>query len=46
MNKTGGNPFFINEFLQGIYNDGHVEIRLGSGGWIWDLYKSKCGHYR
>ncbi|HUG33339.1 MAG TPA: serine/threonine-protein kinase PknK, partial [Anaerolineales bacterium] len=35
--KTGGNPFFINEFLRGIYNDGLLRFDIGSGGWVWDL---------
>jgi PAS domain S-box-containing protein len=35
--KTGGNPFFINEFLRGIYNDGLLRFDMERGGWVWDL---------
>jgi PAS domain S-box-containing protein len=36
--KTGGNPFFINEFLRGLYNDGLLRFEMGRGGWVWDMH--------
>jgi PAS domain S-box-containing protein len=35
--KTGGNPFFINEFLRGIYKDDLLRFDMGRGGWVWDM---------
>jgi PAS domain S-box-containing protein len=35
--KTGGNPFFINEFLRDLYNDGLLRFDMGRGGWVWDM---------
>ena len=35
--KTGGNPFFINEFLRGSHSDGLIRLNLERGGWDWDL---------
>jgi predicted ATPase len=35
--KTGGNPFFINEFLRGIYDDHLLRFDMGHGGWAWEL---------
>ncbi len=37
MKKTSGNPFFISEFLQGIYNDGQLKFDSGAGSWVWNL---------
>jgi len=33
--KTGGNPFFLLQFLQTLYQDGLVE-RVPQGGWLWN----------
>ena len=33
--KTGGNPFFLLQFLQSLYQDGLVE-RVPEGGWLWN----------
>ncbi|MBI5568845.1 MAG: AAA family ATPase [Desulfomonile tiedjei] len=35
--KTGGNPFFINEFLKSLYVEGLLEFEAGSGRWEWNL---------
>lgn len=39
--KTGGNPFFISEFLRGIYNDGLLRFDMERGSWAWDLPRIK-----
>lgn len=36
--KTGGNPFFVNQFLKRLY-DSHVIELDPKTGWIWDLNK-------
>ncbi|MEM9003265.1 MAG: AAA family ATPase [Cyanobacteria bacterium P01_F01_bin.86] len=35
--KTGGNPFFMGEFLKSLYADGHVYFDQHQRRWIWDL---------
>ena len=45
--KTGGNPFFMNEFLKSLYTEGLLEFNFTplippyqggtQGGWEWDL---------
>jgi predicted ATPase/signal transduction histidine kinase len=35
--KTGGNPFFINEFLKSIHEAGLLRFDLVTGSWQWDL---------
>ncbi len=35
--KTGGNPFFINEFLTSLYREDLVCFESSDGGWRWDL---------
>src|SRR5215212_401714 len=37
IKKTGGNPCVINEFLQGIYNDGLLKFDTDRGNWVWNL---------
>ncbi|MEQ9364764.1 MAG: AAA family ATPase, partial [Leptospirales bacterium] len=34
--KTGGNPFFVREFLFNLYRNGNIQFDAQSGGWIWD----------
>jgi predicted ATPase/serine phosphatase RsbU (regulator of sigma subunit) len=36
--KTGGNPFFINQFLSALYNEKLI-VQDGGGGWRWDADK-------
>jgi histidine kinase len=36
---TGGNPFFIQEFLKNIYAKGLLNVDLGTGKWVYDLNK-------
>lgn len=35
--KTGGNPFFINAFLQSLYNETLLEFDADRQCWQWDL---------
>ena len=35
--KTGGNPFFLNEFLRSLYTEGLLEFNRNSLSWDWDL---------
>jgi predicted ATPase/serine phosphatase RsbU (regulator of sigma subunit)/tRNA A-37 threonylcarbamoyl transferase component Bud32 len=35
--KTGGNPFFINEFLKSLYTEGLLQFHRISLSWCWDL---------
>lgn len=35
--KTGGNPFFVNQFLQAIYEEDLLQFDWDRGGWQWDL---------
>lgn len=41
MDKTGGNPFFIQEFLTAIYDDGLIEFDNKSLAWQWSIKKIK-----
>ncbi|MDY6833816.1 MAG: AAA family ATPase [Chloroflexota bacterium] len=36
--KTGGNPFFVKQFLQNIYDEGMV-IFSTTSGWMWDVQR-------
>ena len=35
--KTGGNPFFINEFLKTLYHEGLLSFDLTHHRWIWSV---------
>lgn len=35
--KTGGNPFFLTEFLKSLYTEGLLEFDYEGGAWTWDL---------
>ncbi len=37
LEKTNGNPFFINEFLRYLNREGAIEFDLDRGKWQWDL---------
>ncbi|AFY84976.1 trifunctional serine/threonine-protein kinase/ATP-binding protein/sensor histidine kinase [Oscillatoria acuminata] len=41
MDKTGGNPFFIQEFLTALYDDGLIEFDNKSLAWQWSIKKIK-----
>ncbi len=40
--KTGGNPFFINEFLKQLYADGLLKFECDRRGWEWDVEQIKA----
>jgi len=35
--KTGGNPFFINQFLNTLYEEQWLSFEVESMGWQWDI---------
>ncbi len=37
LEKTGGNPYFINEFLKSLYAEKLIQFDLDSLVWDWDL---------
>jgi len=37
LQKTGGNPFFIRQFLQALYEDELLEFDAKRGAWAWEL---------
>ncbi|MEM7183943.1 MAG: SpoIIE family protein phosphatase, partial [Spirochaetota bacterium] len=37
--KTEGNPFFLNQFLQSVYEAGLIEFDSSKGVWTWDVKK-------
>jgi diguanylate cyclase (GGDEF)-like protein len=37
FSKTGGNPFFLNQFLGTIHDAGHLRYRADEDCWDWDL---------
>ncbi|MCC3494428.1 MAG: AAA family ATPase [Microcoleus sp. PH2017_25_DOB_D_A] len=37
FHKTGGNPFFITQLLQALYQENLLHFELSSGSWQWDL---------
>ena len=36
LEKTGGNPFFVQRFLQSLANGGHLHFVEPMGAWQWD----------
>jgi predicted ATPase/class 3 adenylate cyclase/GAF domain-containing protein len=40
--KTGGNPFFINEFLKSLYTENLLKFDLNQGQWEWNLEQIKA----
>ena len=35
--KTGGNPFFVRQFLRNLIDEGQLRFDEERGGWTWDL---------
>lgn len=42
MDKTGGNPFFINQFMLSLHEDGLMGYDPGAGRWRWDIRRIKA----
>ncbi|MEG4801456.1 AAA family ATPase [Microcoleus sp. ARI1-B5] len=40
--KTGGNPFFMNEFLKALYTEGLLQFDFTAVRWEWDLEEIKA----
>ncbi|MEG4589838.1 AAA family ATPase [Microcoleus sp. MOSTC5] len=40
--KTGGNPFFINEFLKSLHSEAWLDFNYESQQWQWDLEQIKA----
>ncbi|MCT7968601.1 AAA family ATPase [Laspinema sp. D1] len=43
--KTGGNPFFMNEFLKSLYTEGLLEFDVKTLSWQWDLEQIKAQNF-
>lgn len=39
LDKTGGNPFFVNEFLKALFVDRQVVFDHAKNAWVWDIEK-------
>ncbi len=39
MKKTGGNPFFLSQFLMALFEGGSIDFDPGSRTWTWDTDK-------
>jgi predicted ATPase/signal transduction histidine kinase/ActR/RegA family two-component response regulator len=37
LEKTGGNPFFVNEFLRSLYQAKLLDFDMSRGVWVWNL---------
>jgi predicted ATPase/signal transduction histidine kinase len=35
--KTGGNPFFVNQFLTSLHQEGLLRFDPGPAAWVWDI---------
>jgi PAS domain S-box-containing protein len=42
LQKTGGNPFFINEFIQSLYRANLIRFNRESRTWQWDIKAIKA----
>jgi predicted ATPase/serine phosphatase RsbU (regulator of sigma subunit)/tRNA A-37 threonylcarbamoyl transferase component Bud32 len=43
--KTGGNPFFMNEFLKSLYTEGLLGFDVKTLSWQWDLEEMQCQNF-
>jgi len=43
--KTAGNPFFINQFLAALVQEGLLAVDHGMGHWVWDLNRIRAKGY-
>lgn len=39
LQKTNGNPFFVNEFLKNLYQEQLITFNYQNGQWEWDIEK-------
>jgi predicted ATPase len=37
VEKTGGNPFFVQQFVQALCADSLIQLDAGSGAWSWSM---------
>ena len=37
LDKTGGNPFFVNEFLKSLYQQKLIQFNYSADKWLWDV---------
>jgi predicted ATPase/signal transduction histidine kinase/tRNA A-37 threonylcarbamoyl transferase component Bud32 len=37
LRKTGGNPFFLGQFLLSLHQEGMIRFDARAGRWVWDL---------
>ena len=44
FDKTGGNPFFLREFLRSLQNEGLLTFDVGAGRWTWDMHRLESLH--
>ena len=42
IEKTQGNPFFLNQFLLGLHHNSQIFLNPETGKWMWDM--EKIGH--
>ena len=43
--KTAGNPFFSNQFLTALAEEGLLAVDHGAGQWVWDLDRIRAKGY-
>jgi len=37
LQKTGGNPFFLKQFVHSLHRTGNIQLDQRDGGWNWDV---------
>ena len=42
MDKTGGNPFFVIQFLKNLHHENLLTFDVRQHRWIWDVEQIKC----
>lgn len=45
LRKTGGNPFFVNEFLKTLYTEKLIEFDKKQGSWQWNLEQIRLADF-